>query len=206
MGLPGINVPTPAMSEILLRIDATYGDPTRHRSATELEARLSALPGAPKDSGRLSFIIRRPAKDTRELLQRAQISMGGGLPGDAWGQNPDRNPEAQLTLMQRDVAELIANGQSPSLFGDNLLVDLDLSTPNLPAGSRLRVGGAVLEVTPLPHNGCRKFDARFGNDALRFVNAKPTRHLNLRGIHCRVIESGEVEIGSPVEVLSRSGV
>ena len=112
-------------------------------------------------------------------------------------------PEAQLAVMRTDLAELIANGQSLALFGDNLLVEIDLSDANLPTGSRLRVGAAVVEVTPMPHNGCRKFDARFGSDALRFVNAKPTRHLNLRGVYWRVVEAGEVEVGSPIVVLSR---
>ena len=108
--------------------------------------------------------------------------------------------------MQAGVAELVANGQSLALFGDNLFVDLDLSEVNLPVGSRLRVGGAVVEVTPMPHDGCRKFNQRFGSDALRFVNAKPTRHLNLRGVFWRVIEAGEIEAGSTIQVLSRLSV
>ena len=105
--------------------------------------------------------------------------------------------------MQTGVAEMVANGQPLALFGDNLFVDLDLSVANLPIGSRLRVGGASVEVTPMPHEGCHKFNKRFGGDALRFVNIKPTRHLNLRGIYWRVIEAGEIEVGSTVQVLSR---
>ena len=79
--------------------------------------------------------------------------------------------------MRRDVAELIANGQPLSVFGDNLFVEFDISAANLPAGTRLRVGEAVVEVTPLPHDGCRKFHGRFGQDALRFVQAPATRGL-----------------------------
>jgi len=191
------------MSEGPSRIADARGEPARHLSLSELEAGLRSLPPAPKDSGRLAFIVRRPAKDAREVLHRARLSPGEGLPGDGWNLKPSPDPTAQLTVMQRDVAELVANGQSLALFGDNLFVDLDLSSANLPVGSRLRVGGAVVEVTPMPHDGCHKFNARFGNEALRFVNAKPTRHLNLRGIYWRVIEAGEVEVGSPVQVLSR---
>lgn len=150
------------------------------------------------------MIIRRPKKDVREVLQRARLTPEGGLPGDTWANKPSPDPTAQLTVMQLEVAELIANGQSLTLFGDNLIVELDLSVANLPIGSRLRVGGAVVEVTPMPHDGCSKFNARFGKDALRFVNEKPTRHLNLRGIYWRVIEAGEVEVGSPIQVLSRA--
>ncbi len=191
------------MSEVTRRIEVARGEATRHLSTAELEAGLRALPPPPKDAGRLALIVRRPVKDAREVLPRARLSPEAGLPGDNWSHKPAPDPTAQLTVMQTGVAELIANGQSLALFGDNLFVDLDLSVANLPIGSRLRVGGAVVEVTPMPHDGCSKFNARFGNDALRFVNTKPTRHLNLRGIYWRVVEAGEIEIGSPVQVLSR---
>ena len=118
---------------------------------------------------------------SRETPERLHLTPDEGVPGDAWGRNPERKLEAQIAVMQRDIADLIANGQPLTLFGDSLFVDFNLSTANLPIGSRLRVGEAVVEVTPMPHNGCSKFKARFGADALFFVNAKPTRHLNLRG-------------------------
>ena len=191
------------MSAVQKRIEETSGDATRHLSTAELETGLRALRPAPKDSGRLTFIIRRPAKGAREVLSRARVSPDEGLPGDNWRHKESPDPAAQLTVMQRDVAELIANGQSLAVFGDNLIVEFDLSVANLPVGSRLRVGGAVVEVTSMPHDGCSKFNLRFGNDALRFVNAKPTRHRNLRGIYWRVIEAGQIEVGCTVEVLSR---
>ena len=98
---------------------------------------------------------------------------------------------------------LIANGQPLTLFGDNLLLELDLSSENVPTGSRLRMGSATLEVTPFPHNGCEKFRDRFGPDALRFVSQKSERARNLRGIYLRVTEEGRTTIGDKVEVLSR---
>jgi MOSC domain-containing protein YiiM len=98
---------------------------------------------------------------------------------------------------------MIAAGQPLSVFGDNLMVDLDISTPNLPPGTRLRVGNAVVEVTPEPHDGCRKFQARFGADACRFVQAPATRAHNLRGIYWRVIQAGLVQVGTEIEVISR---
>jgi len=113
-------------------------------------------------------------------------------------------PDAALAVMQIDVATLIANEQPLGLFGDNLFLDLDLSTANLPTGSIVRLGAAVAQVTPEPHNGCRKFQARFGNDALRFVCRPETRHRNLRGIYMRVLEPGEVAVGDAVTVLSRA--
>ena len=108
-----------------------------------------------------------------------------------------------MTVIQSDVAELIANGQPLSLFGDNLYLDLDLSSANLPIGSRLRAGGVTLEISPLPHNGCQKFNARFGNGALKFVSKRELRHRNLRGVYMRVVDAGELAVGDRVEVLSR---
>jgi MOSC domain-containing protein YiiM len=129
-----------------------------------------------------------------------------GVTGDDWTRRPPRNPEAQIAVMRQGVAELIAHGQPLTVFGDNLFVDLDISAANLPAGTRLRVGEAVVEVTPMPHNGCVKFKARFGDDAVRFVQAPHTRPQNLRGIYWRVVASGEAGVGAAIRVLSRSGV
>ena len=127
-----------------------------------------------------------------------------GIPGDAWGRQRQPAPDAQLTVMQVDIAELVANGQPLTLSGDNLFLELDLSAANLPPGSRLRAGAVTLEVTPEPHNGCRKFRERFGDAALRLVSQRDLRHLNLRGVYMRVVEEGEIAAGDPVQVLSRS--
>ena len=178
-------------------------DPSRHLPLTALESRLRVLPTLPKDSGRLTLIVRRPADGSRETPERLRLTPEDGVPGDSWGRDPKRKLDAQIAVMQRNVAELIANCQPLTLFGDSLFVDFDLSVENLPIGSRLRVGEAVVEVTPMPHDGCSKFKKRFGADALFFVNAKPTRHLNLRGIYWKVIEAGEVQVGSPMAVISR---
>jgi MOSC domain-containing protein YiiM len=157
----------------------------------------------PIDRGRVALIVCKAEGGRRETPQRTLLAPETGVPGDAWGRQAHPNPDAQLTVMQRDVAELIANGQPLVLFGDNLIVELDLSSASLPAGSRVRVGGAVLEVTPLPHNGCNKFRTRFGDAALRLASRKELRHLNLRGIYMRVVESGEAGPGDPVEVIWR---
>ena len=182
----------------------SVGNPDQFRTLAQLEARLAALPEAPRDRGRVVLLLRKIDGGVRETPDRIHASVEGGFPGDAWGRRADRKPEAQLAVMQRDVAELIANGQPLALFGDNLTLDLDLSAANLPIGSRVRAGGAVLEVTPMPHNGCGKFQKRFGEDARAFVSKPELRHRNLRGIYLRVVEEGEVRINDPVEVISRA--
>lgn len=182
----------------------SVGNPDQFRTLAQLEAGLAALPEAPRDRGRVVLLLRKIDGGVRETPDRIHASVEGGFPGDAWGRRADRKPEAQLAVMQRDVAELIANGQPLALFGDNLTLDLDLSAANLPIGSRVRAGGAVLEVTPMPHNGCGKFQKRFGEDARAFVSKPELRHRNLRGIYLRVVEEGEVRINDPVEVISRA--
>ncbi|HXK21103.1 MAG TPA: MOSC domain-containing protein [Myxococcota bacterium] len=180
------------------------GDPSRHLPLAELEGALRRMLPAPRAEGRVALIVRRRADGARETPERVRLCADEGVPGDDWTRRPPRNPEAQLAVMQRAVAELIANGQPLTLFGDNLIVDLDLSAANLPAGSRLRVGAALVEVTPKPHNGCHKFRARFGDAALRFVQAPATRDRNLRGIYWKVIEPGDAQVGDRIEVLARA--
>jgi len=186
------------------RIDSqSLGDPTRHLSLAHLERALAQRPGAPADDGRVTLIVRRGAGGRRESLDRVDLRCNAGVPGDAWSRRGVPNPDAQIAVIQQGVAELIANGQPLVLFGDNLLLDLDLSRENLPLGTRLRVGAATVLVTPKAHNGCHKFQARFGSDALRFVSKPELRHRNLRGIYLRVIDDGPVMVGDRVAVLMR---
>ena len=180
-----------------------FGDAARHLSGDVLERGYAALAPPPRDRGRVALLVARAEGGVRETPVRATLSPEEGVPGDAWQRVASHRPECQLAVMRADVADLIANGQALTLFGDNLFVDLDLSTENLPPGTRLRAGGVLLEVTPEPHNGCLKFRGRFGGDALRLTATPAHRAQHLRGIYMRVIESGEVAVNDPIEVLER---
>jgi MOSC domain-containing protein YiiM len=176
-----------------------------HRSLSELESGFQALSQPPTDSGRLALIVCRHAPGVHQALERVRLTPEEGVPGDEWNRRSPRNAEAQLTVIRRDIAELVAHGQPLTTSGDNLVVELDISAGNLPVGTRIRVGQAVVEVTPKPHNGCHKFARRFGHDAVRFVQAAVTRHHNLRGMYWRVIEAGEASAGALIQVISRPG-
>jgi MOSC domain-containing protein YiiM len=152
---------------------ASVGDADRFLTLAELEQRLTKL-AAPKDSGRVTLIVCKGADGGREVQQKVFLGTDTGVPGDAWGRAKQPNPETQLAVMQQDLAELIANGQPVTLFGDNLFLDLDLSNANLPTGSRVRAGGVLLEVTPFPHNGCKKFRPLASN-----VTRCPMRNFNI---------------------------
>ena len=182
---------------------ASVGDPARFLALDLLEARRGELPPAPRDAGRVHLLVKRGPGGEREALVRTRMTRESGIPGDAWSRPPHPAPDTQLAVMQIDIAELIANRQPLTLFGDNLCLELDLSTESLPPGSCLRAGTATLEVTSEPHNGCRKFRERFGDAALRFVSKRELRHLNLRGVYMRVVEDGELAVGDSVQVLSR---
>jgi MOSC domain-containing protein YiiM len=172
-----------------------------HLRYAELAERIARLPPPPTDDGRVVLVVVRPATDERVLPARCRLTPEGGVEGDRWSQRETPVRDTQVTAMRADVARVLANGQPIQLAGDNLFVDLDLSPANLPAGIRLRVGSALCEVTPKPHNGCTKFAARFGDDALAITGAEAFRSWRLRGLHLSVLEAGEVAPGDRIAVL-----
>jgi MOSC domain-containing protein YiiM len=101
----------------------------------------------------------------------------------------------------RAIALIAGERERWVLAGDQLYVDLDLALANVPAGTKLQIGEAVLEVTPPPHTGCAKFCARFGSDALRWVSTPAGRALNLRGVNARVVLPGQIRRGDSIRKL-----
>jgi MOSC domain-containing protein YiiM len=181
----------------------------RNVELIHLEESLDHIRDAPADCGTVELIARRPAVDEREVLTEGWLDVREGLEGDTWrvrgsSRNPDGGPDldAQLTLMNARAAAVIAGERERwPLAGDQLYVDLDLSLSNLPPGSRVQIGSAVIEFSTPPHTGCAKFSARFGVDALRFVNSATGRELRLRGANCRVVVAGTVRPGDAIKKL-----
>jgi hypothetical protein len=183
-----------------------------HLTRAELDAGMDQIRQAPRDHGVVRMIVRRPQVDNRETLQEAELSLTDGLVGDTWKMRANRhmpdgsaNPEAQITIMNARCAALIAQTENRwPLAGDQLYVDLDLSDNNLPPGTRLAIGSAVLEVSALPHTGCNKFSSRFGVEAMKFVNTPEGKQLHLRGINTRIVQPGTVHVGDVVRKLEES--
>ena len=162
----------------------------------ELEAGLETIRQAPKAEGVLELIVRRPRVGEREMLDEGRLDVDEGLVGDRWKTRHSPNPDTQLNIMGARVIALVAQEKDRwPLAGDQLFIDLDLSVDNVPPGTRLAIGSAVVEVTAEPHTGCAKFMSRFGLDATHFVNSSLGRELQLRGVNAKVVQSGVIRVG-----------
>lgn len=178
----------------------------RHLTLCELEAGLDEIRCAPKQTGTLMMIVRRPAVDQREVLSEGVLDAAAGLVGDSWkarakpgAADGTVSNENQITIMNSRVIALLAQSKERwPLAGDQLYADLDLSVVNLPAGTRLAVGGAIMEVTSKAHTPCRKFAARFGADAVTFTNSASGKQLRLRGVKAKVVQSGPIKTGDVI--------
>lgn len=175
-----------------------------HRTLDELRAGLDEVRSASKVGGRLELIVARPAVDQRAELAIAELDVERGLVADRWSRGTKPNPNSQVTVMNVRATRLAAGDRSRwALAGDQLYVDLDLSRDNIPPGTRLEIGAAMLEVSEQPHLGCEKFAARFGVDARAFFNSPDGTALGLRGINARVLRGGTVRVGDTVHKLPR---
>jgi MOSC domain-containing protein YiiM len=172
-----------------------------HHDLSTLEAGVGEIRRSPADVGTVELIVRRPAENERETLTEAHLHTAKGLVGDGWLAD-DGDVRRQVTVMNARVVSLLAGSRDRwPLAGDQLYVDMDLSVENVPPGTHVAVGTAVLEVSGVPHRGCKKFAARYGLDALRFVNSRTGHALNLRGINTRVVRGGVVRAGDTVRKL-----
>jgi len=175
----------------------------RQLSSTELERGLDNILQSPKDAGTLELIVKRPEIEQRVVVSEGRLDIEQGLVGDNWLARGSRHtsdgradPEMQLNIMNSRVVALVADDPGRrQLAGDQLYLDMDLSGENLPPGTRLAIGDAIVEVTAPPHTGCKKFARRFGKDAVVFVNAGMGKTLKLRGICAKVVQSGDIKTG-----------
>jgi len=179
----------------------------KHLTIEELEAGLEEIRQSPKNHGTLTLIVRRPQREQREVLAEGELDLLEGLLGDNWksrgsAKTPDgsSHPDMQINIINSPLIALVAQpSDRRALAGDQLHIDLDLSAENLPPGTRLALGSAVIEVTHLPHTGCKKFTARFGLAATQFVNSAVGKQLHLRGLNAKVVQPGVIRVGDVVK-------
>ena len=179
-----------------------------HMTIAQLEVGLAEVGRSPTGEGTLELIVRRPVSEEREVLETATLTVEEGLVGDNWNQRPSNrtedggpHPDMQLNLINSRFLALIAGDpKRMELAGDQLAVDLSLGSDDLPPWSRIRIGGAVIQVTDQPHTGCAKFTRRFGLDAFHLLKTEVGQAMNLRGICTRVVVPGTIRRGDPVTV------
>lgn len=177
-----------------------------HLTTDQIEQGLGFVLQSPKDNAVIKLIVRRPRVEEREVIEIGELDLEVGLVGDCWKTRGSSrttdgfgHPEMQLTLMNSRIIDLIAQDKERwKLAGDQFFVDLDVSEENIPPGTRLAIGTAIIERTEIPNLGCKKFINRFGKDAMRFVNSDLGKSLNLRGINTKVIKPGIVKRGDVI--------
>jgi len=176
----------------------------------DLDRHLADVRGAPADDGIVALIVLRPDRDQREPVGQAVLDPALGVVGDNWVARGSRSmpggvadPEAQVTIMStRVLAAIEPDATRWPLAGDQIYVDADLSVESLPAGTRIAIGAALLEISEKPHTGCAKFSERFGSDALRWINSPVGRELRMRGVNARVVQGGTVRVGDTLRKVS----
>lgn len=162
---------------------------------------------SPADGGRVELIVRRPTGEEREELPSAHFTAAEGLQGDNWlergsptGDSP--SPDTQVTLMNSRVIGLLAGDKSGwAAAGDQLFVDIDISMENLPPGTRLQIGEAIMQISQTPHTGCAKFARRFGAPARKWIMSDIGKLQRRRGVYARVIQDGIVKVGDTIKKL-----
>jgi len=166
----------------------------------QLEANLEHIKQSPTDNCILEMIVIRPDVDQRKILLEGYLDIEKGLIGDNWSTkgnskttNGGPHPDMQLNIMNsRCISHIAKNKDRWPLAGDQLFIDMNLSDENLPPGTQLSIGEATIEITAIPHKGCKKFTQRFGMDAVKFVNSPVGKKLHLRGVNAKVVKSGKI--------------
>jgi hypothetical protein len=165
----------------------------------QLQARWLSACATPA-TGTVHLLVVREGDGRHATPAQVELSPRLGVHGDRWGQGEQPDLEGQLSLIDKRVLDVLVGGDRQWLHlpGDNIVVDLDLAHAALPEGARLRLGSAIVEISPKLHAGCAKFRARFGDDALRWVNTPAGRQQRLRGVFARIVEAGLVSLGDRI--------
>lgn len=168
----------------------------------ELQAALPEVMAAPKDHGIIHSLCLRPEPNQRQMVGQITLTVDQGIPGERWLTAPwltladgTPDPRIQVSVLSTRVMDLVwRNRQTSPHPGDPIVADMDLSQANLPVGSRLQVGTAVIEVSDAFNDGCVKWKTRYGTAAKDWITLPDNRALRIRGILCRVVQNGVLRL------------
>jgi len=175
-----------------------------HATYDACERALPHILAAPKDNALIEQVCFRPDYCERAFPQSLELTVEHGIIGERWGRSPwlrlpdgAPDPRIQVSILAKRVMDLCWRDRDHTVHpGDPIVADMDLGMDNLPIGSRLRAGTAVLEVSDVFNTGCAKWRDRYGGDSLRWINEPRYRPLRLRGILCRIVRDGRVAKGA----------
>ncbi|MFT3781378.1 MAG: hypothetical protein QM790_05120 [Nibricoccus sp.] len=173
----------------------------------ELNRRYAAIPALPKNDARVEALCVRPDLGAREIREEIDFDPVHGAIGDRWERKtwmylPDGKPDprVQIAICNAQVIamlqELTETNHHP---GDTLFTNLDLSHANLPRGSKLQVGNAIIEISDVENDACMKFAKHHGSVVLDWIRLPQNRPLRLRGAFAKVSVGGKVRIGDVIK-------
>ncbi|MCV6597893.1 MAG: hypothetical protein OIF40_12535, partial [Mangrovicoccus sp.] len=123
-----------------------------------------------------------------------------GVIGDRWAEHawlrlPDGRPDPriQVCILPTQVWDTVCNRPNMPHPGDTIIADLDMSEANLPSGSLLQAGSAVLRVSDVFNDACVKWRARYGDASYRWINRADHCPLRLRGLLCSIERPGQIQ-------------
>lgn len=178
-----------------------------HVTSDELTAALPGVLSAPKTGSAVELLCLRPDFGQRHFVDEVTVTRASGIPGERWGTAPwlklpdgSGHPGIQVSILPRRVLDLVWRDRANVVHpGDTFICDLDMTEANLPVGTLLAVGTAVLRVSDVWNDACAKWKVRHGEAAFDWVRTHPT--LRLRGVLCSVDQDGVIRNGDAVEVL-----
>ena len=187
----------------------TIKQQTAHTSFDECQAALANVITAPKDNAIIHQLCVRPDFAQRIFPKDVSLSRDRGIEGDGrWLTKPwlklangEPDPSIQVCIISQRVMDLCWRNRESNIHpGDLFAVDMDLGEENLPAGTLLSAGSAILEVSDVFNNGCVKWRKRYGTDSYKWINLCQHRHLRLRGILCKIVQDGVICVGDRLKI------
>ncbi|MFT5632095.1 MAG: hypothetical protein ACI9HB_003282 [Gammaproteobacteria bacterium] len=174
-----------------------------HVRLAECEDALSTILAAPKSGAIVEQLCLRPGFSERSFPELLELTVAGGIIGERWTKAPwltlsdgTPDPRIQVSILSKRVMDLCWRDRENTHHpGDTMIVDMDLGVENLPNGTRLGIGSAVVEVSDKFNTACIKWQGRYGAESLRWLNLRKNRDYRLRGILCRIVQDGVVRLG-----------
>ncbi|WP_199523173.1 hypothetical protein [Pararhodobacter sp. CCB-MM2] len=179
------------------------GGTIAHVTREELDAALPQVLAAPKDGAAIEMLCLRPQRNQRAFVDELTVTQAEGIPGERWLCEPwlrledgSPHPGIQICIVSKQVLDLVWRDRENVVHpGDTFTVDMDLGEANLPEGTLLQAGTAVLRVSEVFNDGCVKWKVRYGAAAKDWLVAPGNLTHRLRGILCSVEQDGVIRNG-----------